>query len=155
VTPSAAWSPRLVCRRLGGLEAASNVLRGVGGRFSSRDRRSFRIRPENAERLRRRPHGLTDAVGCGGRQFSRASRRRGPDRRRQPYTAHASGTIFWRLLDVSTERLHDYERRLGKGDELKRVKECAGLSQHVMEEAETFVRRFFEVVAGFPPRLWL
>ncbi len=31
--------------------------------------------------------------------------------------------------------------------------ECAGLSQRVAEEAEAFVRRFFEVVAGFPPEV--
>ena len=27
------------------------------------------------------------------------------------------------------------------------------MSQRVAEEAETFVRRFFEVVAGFPPEV--
>jgi transcription initiation factor TFIIIB Brf1 subunit/transcription initiation factor TFIIB len=42
---------------------------------------------------------------------------------------------------------------LAKGGELKRIKECAGLSQRVAEEAEAFVRRFFEVVAGFPPEV--
>jgi hypothetical protein len=88
---------------------------------------------------------------CGGRQFPRG--RRGLNRRRQPYTAHASGTIFRRLLDVFTERLHGYERRLAKiGGELKRIK-CVGLPQHVVEEAEAFVMRFFEVVAGFPPEV--
>jgi transcription initiation factor TFIIIB Brf1 subunit/transcription initiation factor TFIIB len=71
---------------------------------------------------------------------------------RQPYPARASGTIFRRLLDVFTERLHGYERRLAKGGELKRIK-CAGLPQRVAEEAEAFVRRFFEVVAGFPPEV--
>ena len=42
---------------------------------------------------------------------------------------------------------------MAKGGELKRIKECAGLSQRVAEEAEAFVRRFFEVVAGFPPEV--
>ena len=42
---------------------------------------------------------------------------------------------------------------MAKGGELKRVRECAGLSQRVVEEAEAFVRRFFEVVAGFPPEV--
>jgi hypothetical protein len=42
---------------------------------------------------------------------------------------------------------------LAKGGELKRIEECAGLSQRVAEEAEAFVRRFFEVVAGFPPEV--
>ena len=75
---------------------------------------------------------------------------------RQPYTAHASGTS---LLSAASRRLHretshGYERRLAKiGGELKRIKECAGLPQRVAEEAEAFVRRFFEVVAGFPPEV--
>jgi transcription initiation factor TFIIIB Brf1 subunit/transcription initiation factor TFIIB len=33
------------------------------------------------------------------------------------------------------------------------VKECAGLPQSVVEEAEALVKRFFEVVAGFPPEV--
>ncbi len=72
---------------------------------------------------------------------------------RRPYTAHASGIC---LLSAASRRLYretlrGYERRLvAIGGELKRIKECAGLSQRVAEEAETFVRRFFEVVAGFP-----
>jgi transcription initiation factor TFIIIB Brf1 subunit/transcription initiation factor TFIIB len=47
-----------------------------------------------------------------------------------------------------------YERRLAKiGAELRRVKECVGLPQSVVEEAESLVKRFFEVVAGFPPEV--
>ena len=63
--------------------------------------------------------------------------------------------MWWRrLAKFHRETLHGYERRLAKiGAELKRVKECAGLPQHVMEEAEALVKRYFEVVAGFPPEV--
>jgi len=58
------------------------------------------------------------------------------------------------LAKFHRETLHGYERRLAKiGAELKRVKECAGLPQHVMEEAEALVKRYFETVAGFPPEV--
>ena len=36
---------------------------------------------------------------------------------------------------------------------MKRIRECAGLPQSVVEEAESLVKRFFEVVAGFPPEV--
>jgi transcription initiation factor TFIIIB Brf1 subunit/transcription initiation factor TFIIB len=39
------------------------------------------------------------------------------------------------------------------GAELRRVKECVGLPQSVVEEAESLVKRYFEVVAGFPPEV--
>jgi len=49
------------------------------------------------------------------------------------------------------ETLHGYESRLVEiGAELKRVRECAGLPQHVAEEAEALVKKYFEVVRGFP-----
>ncbi len=108
---------------------------------------------KDAERLCRRPHGLTDAVGCGGRQFPRASGRRGLNRAGPIQRTPPVLLYFRRLLDVFTERLHGYERKLAKGGELKRVRECAGLSQRVVDEAEVFVRRFFEVVTGFPPEV--
>jgi transcription initiation factor TFIIB len=59
----------------------------------------------------------------------------------------------WRILArFHRETLHGFERRLVKiGAELKRVRECAGLPQSVAEEAEALVKRYFEVVAGFPP----
>jgi len=64
------------------------------------------------------------------------------------------GARWRRLAKFHRETLHGYERRLAAiGGELKRVKECAGLPQHVMEEAESLVKRFFEVVAGFPPEV--
>jgi len=58
----------------------------------------------------------------------------------------------WRMLaKFHRETLHGYERRLAKiGGELKRVKECAGLPQSVVEVAESLVKKYFEVVAGFP-----
>ncbi len=52
------------------------------------------------------------------------------------------------------ETLHGRERRLVKiGGEIRRVKECAGLPQSVVEEAESLVKKYFEVVAGFPPEV--
>jgi transcription initiation factor TFIIIB Brf1 subunit/transcription initiation factor TFIIB len=64
------------------------------------------------------------------------------------------GVQWRRLAKFHRETMHGYERRLVKiGAELKRIRECAGLPQHVMEEAEALVKRFFEVVAGFPPEV--
>jgi len=64
------------------------------------------------------------------------------------------GARWRRLAKFHRETLHGYERRLVKiGSEIRRVKECAGLPQHVMEEAESLVRRYFETVAGFPPEV--
>ncbi len=61
------------------------------------------------------------------------------------------GVRWRRLAWFHRETLHGRERRLAKiGGELKRVKECAGLPQSVVEEAESLVKRFFDVVAGFP-----
>jgi len=58
----------------------------------------------------------------------------------------------WRMLArLHRNTLHGYESRLVEiGAELKRVRECAGLPQHVMEEAEALVKKYFEVVRGFP-----
>jgi transcription initiation factor TFIIIB Brf1 subunit/transcription initiation factor TFIIB len=63
--------------------------------------------------------------------------------------------MWWRMLArFHRETLHGYERRLSViGAELKRIRECARLPQHVMEEAEALVKRFFEMVAGFPPEV--
>ena len=61
----------------------------------------------------------------------------------------------WRMLaKFHRHTLHGYERRLSAiGAELKRARECAGLPQRVMEEAESLVKKYFEVVAGFPPEV--
>jgi transcription initiation factor TFIIB len=61
----------------------------------------------------------------------------------------------WRMLaKFHRETLHGYERRLVKiGAELKRVRECVGLPQSVVEEAESLVKNYFDLVAGFPPEV--
>jgi transcription initiation factor TFIIB len=64
------------------------------------------------------------------------------------------GGRWRRLVKFHRETLHGYERRLVKiGGEIRRIRECAGLPQRVAEEAESLVKRFFEVVAGFPPEV--
>jgi len=64
-------------------------------------------------------------------------------------------SVQWRrLARLHRETLHGYESRLVKiGGELRRIRECAGLPQHVMEEAEALVKRYFDLVAGFPPEV--
>jgi transcription initiation factor TFIIB len=63
--------------------------------------------------------------------------------------------VQWRMLaKFHRETMHGYERRLAKiGAELKRIRECVGLPQGVVEEAESLVKRFFETVAGFLPEV--
>jgi len=64
------------------------------------------------------------------------------------------GVQWRRLARFHRETMHGRERRLAAiGGELKRIRECAGLPQHVMEEAEALVKRFFDAVAGFPPEV--
>jgi len=64
------------------------------------------------------------------------------------------GVQWRRLARFHRETLHGYERRLSAiGAELKRIRECAGLPQRVAEEAEALVKRYFDVVAGFPPEV--
>jgi transcription initiation factor TFIIB len=64
------------------------------------------------------------------------------------------GARWRRLAKFHRETLHGYERRLAKiGAELRRIRECVGLPQSVVEEAESLVKKFFEVVAGFPPEV--
>jgi transcription initiation factor TFIIB len=61
------------------------------------------------------------------------------------------GARWRRLARLHRETLHSRERRLVEiGAELKRVRECAGLPQRVAEEAEALVKRYFDVVRGFP-----
>jgi transcription initiation factor TFIIIB Brf1 subunit/transcription initiation factor TFIIB len=63
--------------------------------------------------------------------------------------------VQWRrLAKFHREILHGRERRLVKiGAELKRIRECAGLPQSVVEEAEALVKKYFDLVAGFPPEV--
>jgi transcription initiation factor TFIIIB Brf1 subunit/transcription initiation factor TFIIB len=64
------------------------------------------------------------------------------------------GVQWRRLAKFHRETLHGYERRLAKiGAELKRIRECVGLPQSVVEVAESLVKKYFEVVAGFPPEV--
>jgi len=64
------------------------------------------------------------------------------------------GARWRRLAKFHRETMHGYERRLVKiGGEIRRIRECAGLPQHVMEESESLVKRYFETVAGFPPEV--
>jgi len=61
----------------------------------------------------------------------------------------------WRMLArLHRETLHGYESRLVEiGAELKRVRECAGLPQRAVEEAEALVKKYFDLVSGFPPEV--
>jgi transcription initiation factor TFIIB len=64
------------------------------------------------------------------------------------------GALWRRLAKFHRETLHGCERRLVKiGAELKRIRECAGLPQSVVEEAEALVKKYFDLVAGFPPEV--
>ncbi len=64
------------------------------------------------------------------------------------------GVRWRRRAKFHRETLHGYERRLAKiGGEIRRVKECVGLPQHVMEEAESLVKRYFDVMTGFSPEV--
>ncbi len=64
------------------------------------------------------------------------------------------GARWRRLAKLHRETLHGYERRLAKiGAELKRIRECVGLPQSVVEEAEALVKKYFDLVAGFPPEV--
>jgi transcription initiation factor TFIIB len=61
------------------------------------------------------------------------------------------GARWRRLARLHRNTLHGYERRLAKiGAELRRIRECVGLPQSVVEEAEDLVKRYFDVVGGFP-----
>jgi transcription initiation factor TFIIB len=61
----------------------------------------------------------------------------------------------WRMLArLHRETLHGYERRLAAiGGELKRIRECAGLPQHVMKEAEALVKKYFDMVGSLQPEV--
>ncbi|MFZ8808368.1 MAG: TFIIB-type zinc ribbon-containing protein [Pyrobaculum sp.] len=64
------------------------------------------------------------------------------------------GVRWRRLAKFHRETLHGFERRLlAIGSEIRRVKECVSLPQNVAEEAELLVKRYFDVVGGFPPEV--
>jgi transcription initiation factor TFIIB len=61
------------------------------------------------------------------------------------------GARWRRLARFHRETLHGRERRLAKiGGEIRRIRKCAGLPQQAAEEVKALVKRYFEVVAGFP-----
>jgi len=64
------------------------------------------------------------------------------------------GARWRRLARFHRETLHGFERRLSViGAEIRRIRECAGLPQSVVEEAEALVKKYFNTVAGFPPEV--
>jgi len=143
-------------------------LKGVGGRFwfwrppqfSYASRKRRRAAP-HTPRSRRRPHGLAASLPPIGFCSAEAGSSREPLGAKartgaaSPALQHTPPVFvyFRRLLDVFTER-HGYERRLAKiGGELKRIRECAGLPQHVMEEAEALLKKYFDVVGSLPPEV--
>jgi transcription initiation factor TFIIIB Brf1 subunit/transcription initiation factor TFIIB len=64
------------------------------------------------------------------------------------------GARWRRLAKFHRETLHGRERRLAKiRAELKRIRECVGLPQSVVEEAEALVKRYFDVVGSLPPEV--
>jgi transcription initiation factor TFIIB len=64
------------------------------------------------------------------------------------------GTRWYMLAKLHRAVLHGWESRLTAVlTELKRVKECVGLSKHVAETAESLVKKYFDAVAGLPPEV--
>jgi transcription initiation factor TFIIB len=64
------------------------------------------------------------------------------------------GARWRRLARFHRETLHGYERRLSViGAELRRIRECVGLPQSVVKEAESLVKKYFDTVASFPPEV--
>jgi transcription initiation factor TFIIB len=64
------------------------------------------------------------------------------------------GVQWRRLAKFHRNTLHGYERRLSAiGGELRRIRECVGLPQRAVEEAEALVKQYFDLMAGFPPEV--
>jgi transcription initiation factor TFIIB len=62
------------------------------------------------------------------------------------------GMVWRRLAKFHKETLHSTEWRMAEiGAELRRVKECVGLPQSVVEEAEAMLRRYLRVVKSYTP----
>ncbi len=122
-------------RRVGGLEATS-----VGGRFSSRGRRSSASRKTQSgcvaePPLAARPSRLADVGFCnakaGNSQEPLGAEAQPP---RQPHTAHVSVAASRHL-----HKLHGYERRLAAiGGELRRIRAPVC---RVMEEAGALLKK--------------
>jgi transcription initiation factor TFIIB len=64
------------------------------------------------------------------------------------------GARWRRLAKFYREALHGHERRLAAvGGEIRRIRECVGLPQSVVEEAESLVKKYFEAVGNLPPEV--
>jgi transcription initiation factor TFIIIB Brf1 subunit/transcription initiation factor TFIIB len=64
------------------------------------------------------------------------------------------GVQWNRLARLHKNALHSREVKLAAIEaELRRIKECAGLPQHVMEEAEELAKKHLGAVKGFPPEV--
>jgi transcription initiation factor TFIIIB Brf1 subunit/transcription initiation factor TFIIB len=64
------------------------------------------------------------------------------------------GARWRKLARLHRETMTGRERRLVEiGAELKRIRECAGLPQHVAEEAESLVKKYFDVVESLQPEV--
>jgi transcription initiation factor TFIIB len=64
------------------------------------------------------------------------------------------GVQWLRLAKLHRDIQHGYERRLAAiGAELKRIRECAGLPQRAVEEAEALLKKYFDVVGSLPPEV--
>jgi transcription initiation factor TFIIB len=64
------------------------------------------------------------------------------------------GARWRRLARLHKEVLYSREWKLAEiGAELKRIRECAGLPQSVVEEAEALARKHLSAVKGFPPEV--
>jgi transcription initiation factor TFIIIB Brf1 subunit/transcription initiation factor TFIIB len=62
------------------------------------------------------------------------------------------GAEWRRLAKLHKETLHSPEWRMAEvGAELRRVKECVGLPQSVVEEAEALVKMHLRVMKGYSP----
>jgi transcription initiation factor TFIIB len=64
------------------------------------------------------------------------------------------GAQWFRLASLHKKALHSREWKLAAvGGEIRRVKECAGLPQSVVEEAEALVKKHLKALGGFPPEV--
>jgi hypothetical protein len=101
-----------------------------------------------------RPNRLTDAIGfCSAKAGNSREGAKARTGAASPalYSTRLRYLFSWRLLDVFTKRLHGCERRLAAiGGELKRIRAPVC---RIMEEAKALVKKYFEVVAGFPPEV--
>jgi transcription initiation factor TFIIB len=64
------------------------------------------------------------------------------------------GVQWLKLARLHKEALHSREWKLAAIEaELRRIKECAGLPQHVADEAEELAKRHLGALKGFPPEV--